>query len=90
MKIYYPLCSGCKVHRGFFASYSSVSKTILRDVAKLKSQYPESKLVTTGHSLGGALAILCAAELMHTFGKVDYVYTFGQPRVGNKKFADWV
>lgn len=41
----------------------------------------------TGHSLGGALAILCAVDFQQSFGNVDLVYTFGQPRVGNDKFA---
>jgi len=39
------------------------------------------------HSLGGALAILASADIKLHFGKVNYVYTFGQPRVGNSQFA---
>ena len=42
----------------------------------------------TGHSLGGALAELCAAQAMFVSRiPVQGVYTFGQPRVGNKDFA---
>jgi len=44
----------------------------------------------TGHSLGGAVATLTAAELStNTNYNVADVYTYGEPRVGNKKFADW-
>lgn len=45
--------------------------------------------MVTGHSLGGAMAILCAADLKNLFGNVDSTYTFGQPRVGNPAFASW-
>ena len=46
--------------------------------------------VVTGHSLGGALANLCAVDLQYNFSpdvSVE-VYTFGAPRVGNKAFVD--
>lgn len=41
----------------------------------------------TGHSLGGALAVLCALNLRATFGVMSEVYTYGEPRIGNKNFA---
>ncbi|KNC84847.1 hypothetical protein SARC_02958 [Sphaeroforma arctica JP610] len=44
----------------------------------------------TGHSLGGALATLCAFELAQEFATSELeltVYTFGSPRVGNSRFA---
>ena len=37
----------------------------------------------TGHSLGGALATVAAARSKY----IGQVYTFGQPRVGNKEYA---
>jgi predicted lipase len=46
--------------------------------------------LVTGHSLGGALAAVCALDLSLS-GLVDSsvlkLYTFGEPRVGDKLFA---
>jgi predicted lipase len=41
-----------------------------------------------GHSLGAAIAVLCAWDL-HVFQQreVAAVYTYGQPRIGNFPFA---
>jgi hypothetical protein len=41
-------------------------------------------LAITGHSLGGALAVIAATRVHHLH---PAVYTFGQPRVGNKAFS---
>jgi triacylglycerol lipase len=45
----------------------------------------------TGHSLGGAIAELCAAQAKFArLVPVQGVYTFGQPRVGDDTFASLV
>ncbi|GAB1541204.1 hypothetical protein NUACC21_38740 [Scytonema sp. NUACC21] len=51
-------------------------------------QAPKS-LWITGHSLGGAVAVLAAAvcTLGNSPIKVSGVYTYGQPRVGDLRFA---
>ena len=53
---------------------------------------PPVKVYLTGHSLGGALAILCAYDIATRTPCAEYdidtsCYTFGAPRVGNHAFA---
>lgn len=43
----------------------------------------------TGHSLGGAIAVHAALDLVSINLKVDTLYTYGAPRVGDKKFSEW-
>ena len=76
----------CRVHNGFHQAYDSV-QTIVESLP-----YHELKgyaIITCGHSLGGALATLCAAYLnAMRLDNPIYVVTFGCPRVGDKKFAN--
>jgi predicted lipase len=77
------------VHSGFYVAYKGVSSLVRTEVDRLLGLYKTAKLVITGHSLGGAMAVLCALEMKEVHGKVDYVYTYGQPRVGNSNFASF-
>lgn len=73
-----------KVHRGFAAAFWSVKTDIFRAVQGA------NKIIIAGHSLGGALATLCADALV-SFGnseKISDVITFGSPREGNGAFAN--
>src|SRR5262249_60026129 len=42
----------------------------------------------TGHSLGGALALLAAWRFKRKFVPIHQVYTFGAPMVGNAETAE--
>eukprot|EP01083_Nonionella_stella_P041783 113138_1 len=82
-------CTDCKIHKGFYDTYTSISTQIWKQVRVLLQYYGDStKLVITGHSLGGAMAIHCAIDSVVNYKiKPSYVYTFGQPRVGDDAFA---
>jgi hypothetical protein len=67
---------------------------ITKIVANLLYDHPQARLFVTGHSLGGALAALYGAMLYYNeeteiTNNLAAIYTFGQPRVGNKAFADY-
>lgn len=78
-----------KLHRGFYrAAQRAWDDCIAPAVSEFRNN--EQSLWICGHSLGGALALATAALL--EFGpdasiKPKAVYTFGQPRVGNRQFA---
>src|ERR1700719_204966 len=74
------------VHAGFARLMARGWKQILAQV--LRFQDSGQTLWITGHSLGGALAVLCTAAF--TFSArmpVNGLYTFGQPRVGDIGFC---
>lgn len=50
---------------------------------------PGMRVSITGHSLGAALASLAAMSFIGSGIDVT-TYTFGQPRTGNKQYADFV
>jgi triacylglycerol lipase len=75
------------VHHGFLFDFESISKDLLATMARLLLPHPRKKIVITGHSLGGALAILFARACCWESWNVAGVYTFGQPRVGNATFV---
>lgn len=77
----------CFVHKGFYNTYMSTDAMIVRRLESISQQFKEvQKIVIVGHSLGGALATLCAMRLGSMIEKVS-VYTFGSPRVGDARFA---
>lgn len=83
-----------KVHSGFYGALRHVWGVALASGEVLPRRLVNRGNKTiwiTGHSLGGALAELCAAQALFVSKvPVQGVYTFGQPRVGTKDFADAV
>lgn len=77
-----------EVHHGFLKQFESVDVDVVRQVRGLVALHPDAKIFVTGHSLGGALATLCALEFKRLGLDPDGVFTFGAPRVGNKAFAE--
>ena len=76
------------VHTGFYNAWVDVSEDIVAEVTRLQAQFPSYSVACVGHSLGGALALHCSADLRQRGFNVT-AYTYGQPRVGNAAFSDW-
>jgi triacylglycerol lipase len=76
-------CAG-KVHAGFWQSCQAVWPDIETAIQQQRSQ---QQLILTGHSLGGALAVLAADQFQRCGHDVNGVYTFGCPRIGDRTFA---
>lgn len=74
---------GAKMHRGFRTAYDKVSDKVKQMVNQHTEGYT---LYVTGHSLGGALAIIAAKRLERN--TLAACYTFGSPRVGNEEFGE--
>lgn len=70
------------IHNGFYAAFSCVEQEIRDSVLPFK----DYALYVTGHSLGGALALIATRAL--NSDNLAACYTFGSPKVGNSEFAD--
>jgi triacylglycerol lipase len=75
------------LHRGFQDAVATVWPAISPVIAN--RPVPENPLFCTGHSLGGALAIIAAGRAMSELNvEATAVYTFGSPRTGGAAFFD--
>lgn len=72
---------GQRIHEGFVQGIMEVYSDVRIALRGAK------RVVVTGHSQGGALALLCAKQLIQDGWDVANVYTFGQPRVGDSRFC---
>ncbi|QYK47570.1 MAG: lipase family protein [Phycisphaeraceae bacterium] len=75
------------VHHGIAAYVDSIWEQMTERIKEVRTS--GQALWLTGHSLGGAMAVLAAARLAveHPEISVHGVVTFGQPRVGDAGFA---
>ncbi|CAG8546356.1 312_t:CDS:2 [Funneliformis mosseae] len=88
-----PKFKNAKVHFGFLATYNDTRKEITKLIKDLVKENPDYKVISTGHSLGGSLAVFQTLDLIGTPGLNPsnlLTYTYGEPRTGNKDFADFV
>lgn len=78
---------GQRVHTGFLKAFESMQRKVAPFVDSLAKNKIHS-VHCIGHSLGGALATMCADYIRDSSSYQPYVYTYGAPRVGPKSFAD--
>ena len=73
---------GARFHRGFLEALAMVWEALFTAVEQA-SKAKERPLWVTGHSLGGALALLAAWRFNRNFLSVNEIVTFGAPMIGN-------
>jgi pimeloyl-ACP methyl ester carboxylesterase len=95
---------GAKVARGFYSMYTSknvegkygkrsareqVAGELARLVSHFRGRGEDVRVTFTGHSLGGALALLAARDAAAAHPDVTVAaVTFSAPRVGNRAFCE--
>ena len=91
----------CMVHAGFLVAWEGVHPTLMAQFESLWNFYggggSDTKIVVTGHSLGAAMALYAALDIVDLLNSTKHnmtrdsipmsVFTFGQPRVGDWEFA---
>ncbi len=77
---------GARFHRGFMEALHEIWEPLLATVTE-STESSDRPLWLTGHSLGGALALLAAWRLQRSFITVHEVVTFGAPMIGNEAAA---
>tara|TARA_B100000900_G_scaffold324432_1_gene284100 strand:+ start:3318 stop:4088 length:771 start_codon:yes stop_codon:yes gene_type:complete len=70
-----------RVHLGFLREINKLWNYIKDEL----DDKPDHQIWVCGHSLGGAMATLCAYRLRDS---VPILYTYGSPRVGGSVFVD--
>tara|TARA_R110000851_G_scaffold5273_5_gene21906 strand:- start:3169 stop:3960 length:792 start_codon:yes stop_codon:yes gene_type:complete len=70
-----------KVHMGFKIEL----RKLWNDISGILNRRTKQQIWITGHSLGGAMATLCASRLEE---RNPILYTYGSPRVGGREWRD--
>ncbi|MGB2598849.1 MAG: lipase family protein [Candidatus Omnitrophota bacterium] len=81
----YELDGEAKVHSGFYNAFQGVRERIAEKLENLRGY----SVYITGHSLGGALALVATQEFNDN-NNIAACYTFGSPKVGNEEYDDKV
>jgi hypothetical protein len=79
------------VHNGFLGAYKALQEGILASLDTLGCRPNESGCILsiTGHSLGGAIAIIGILDLKLRQFETREISTFGAPRVGDEAFENF-
>jgi predicted lipase len=74
-----------KIHKGFYESWKSI-ETVVKEIVHIEEK---KRIWIVGHSLGAAIATVCAASYVNGGYNVHRVVTMGSPKVGNDEFVEF-
>lgn len=77
-----PYVGDAYVHHGFKEELDSIWDLICGFIRDKQ----QARITTTGHSLGGALALLCASRFSYLWNRRVECFTFGVPEIGGFTF----
>ncbi|KAJ2519451.1 hypothetical protein H4217_002680 [Coemansia sp. RSA 1939] len=83
---------GSQVHVGFYETTRAAYPHIVKNIVAAATDYPDHNIIFIGHSLGGASAVLSALMFARDNEYMKdrvRVWTFGEPRVGNRRFVEY-
>ena len=69
----YPACTRCTVHAGFYDTWNFVKPQVEATLTAALRQWPNYRIIATGHSLGGAVASIAVGELRRDGYAADLV-----------------
>ncbi|KAG2498402.1 hypothetical protein HYH03_003661 [Edaphochlamys debaryana] len=77
-----------RLHSGFYRQYASIQSELRALIRQQTASREVDTIYLTGHSLGGALATIAAADVATMFPETPvHCYTFGAPRTGDAAFV---
>lgn len=83
------ICPQCFCHQGFYNSWLEARSGVLAAIKTTASTYPTNRVVVVGHSLGGAIADIAAAEIRKAGTDAD-LYTYGAPRIAGPALSEYI
>lgn len=83
------ICPLCFCHQGFYNSWLEARTGVLAALKATASTYPTYRIIVVGHSLGGAIADVAAAEIRKAGTDAD-LYTYGAPRIAPPTLSDYI
>ncbi|KAH3682741.1 hypothetical protein WICPIJ_006276 [Wickerhamomyces pijperi] len=82
-------CHDCKIHKSTFERFKTLEEDVFHGVELLTETFPDYKLIITGHSTGGSLAMIAGLELS-LLGYNPLVVSYGNPKIFNRALSDYV
>jgi len=84
-------CKDCEIHHGFNLLYSNTKEVFMMVFNEVYNNNEVEKVVLTGHSMGGPLAMLGSIDVKEKISAdVDLkLITFGSPRLGEENFINY-